>query len=210
MSTLTVKTKWHLRGLYLDSCNCDWGCPCQFNAAPTHGKCEGLSAIHITEGKYGKVKLDGLTFVFVASWPGAIHEGHGRASVYIDEKASDDQFIELSKIVTGKAKGSAFDVYGKTLDHFSEPKRAKIMFRSRGIKSSVKVEGIGEAHLEPIRNPVTGKTHEVAILQPSGFEAARLDMASSKLLVAEDGLLAFRYEGTYGGVQKISWRGTGP
>jgi hypothetical protein len=46
-----AKTKWYLRGLYLDSCNCDCGCPCQFNAKPTHGNCEGLSAIHISEGK---------------------------------------------------------------------------------------------------------------------------------------------------------------
>lgn len=64
-----AKIKWHLRGLYLDSCNCDWGCPCQFNANPTHGNCEGLSAIHITEGKYGDVKLDRLNFIWIVSWP---------------------------------------------------------------------------------------------------------------------------------------------
>lgn len=207
---MKAKHKWQLRGLYLDSCNCDWGCPCQFNAKPTYGKCEGLSAIHISDGKYGNVKLDGLTFIFVASWPGAIHEGHGRASVYVDNKASDEQFEALSKIVTGQAKGSAFDVYAKTLDHFREPKRVKMTFNANGIKSRVKAEGVGEAHLEPIKNPVTGAAHQVAIVQPKGFEAARLDMASSKLLVADDGLLSFKYEGTYGGVQKISWKGSGP
>jgi hypothetical protein len=207
---VTSKQKWHLRGLYLDSCNCDWGCPCQFNAKPTYGNCEGLSAIHITEGKYGRVSLDGLNFIFVASWPGAIHEGHGKASVYIDEKATEAQFNELSKIVTGKAKGSAFDVYGKTLDHFREPRRVKMSFHSNGIRSKIKAEGVGQAQLEPIKNPVTGKIHLVAILQPKGFEASRLDMASSKLLVANDGLLSFKHEGTYGGVQKVSWKGTGP
>jgi hypothetical protein len=35
-------------------------------------------------------------------------------------------------------------------------------------------------------------------------------MASSKVLVANNGLLKFKYEGTYGGIQKISWKGTGP
>jgi hypothetical protein len=35
-------------------------------------------------------------------------------------------------------------------------------------------------------------------------------MASSKLLIADDGLVAFKYEETYGGVQKVSWKGTGP
>jgi hypothetical protein len=210
MQRVKSRRKWHLRGLYLDSCNCDWGCPCQFNAKPTYGKCEGLSAIHISKGKYGNVKLDRLNFIFVASWPSAIHEGHGKASVYIDNKATDEQFDALSKIVTGEAKGSAFDVYGKTLDHFREPKRAKMAFHANGIKSRVEAEGIGEAQLEPIKNPVTGKVHQVAIVQPKGFEATKLDMASSKLLIANDGLLNFKYEGTYGGVQKIAWKGTGP
>lgn len=206
-----AKTKWHMSGLYLDSCNCDWGCPCQFNARPTHGNCEGLSAIHITGGKYGGVKLDRLNFIFVASWPGPIHEGHGKASIYIDDRATEEQFNELSKILTGRAKGSAFDVYGTTLDHFEEPKRAKMTFQSKGIRSQIKAEGIGEAQLEPIVNPVTGKIHRVAIELPAGgFESARMDMASSKKLVVNDGHLSFKYEGTYGSIQEISWKGTGP
>jgi hypothetical protein len=206
-----AKTKWHLAGLYLDSCNCDWGCPCQFNAKPTHGNCEGLSAIHIAEGRYGTVKLDRLNFIWIGSWPGPIHEGHGRASIYIDDKATEEQFSELSKIITGRAKGSAFDVYGMTLDHFEEPKRAKMTFLSKGIKSQVKVEGVGESQLEPIKNPITGKDHRIFIELPSGgFESARMDMASSKILTVNDDYLTFNHKGTYGSVQEISWKGTGP
>jgi hypothetical protein len=33
--------KWQLSGKVLVACNCDWGCPCNFNARPTTGKCEG-------------------------------------------------------------------------------------------------------------------------------------------------------------------------
>ena len=207
----TAPIKWYLRGLYLDSCNCDWGCPCQFNAKPTHVNCEGLSAIHITEGKYGNVKLSGLGFIWIGSWPGPIHEGHGKASIYIDNRATAEQFNELSKIITGKAKGSAFDVYSMTLDHFEEPKRARMTFKFKGIRSQVQAEGVGESQLEPIKNPVTGKDHRVIIELPAGgFESARMDMASSKVLVVDDGYLSFRYEGTYGSIQKISWKGTGP
>jgi hypothetical protein len=49
---------------YLDACNCDWGCPCQFNAKPTYGNCDGLSGIHIIDGSYrhhnNSIRLDGL------------------------------------------------------------------------------------------------------------------------------------------------------
>jgi hypothetical protein len=206
-----AKTKWHLSGLYLDSCNCDWGCPCQFNANPTHGNCEGLSAIHITEGKYGNVKLDRLNFIWIGSWPGPIHEGHGKASIYIDNRASEEQFNKLSKIITGRAKGSAFDVYRTTLDHFEEPKLAKMTFQLNGIRSQIKAEGVGESQLEPIKNPVTGKAHRVSIVLPAGgFESARMDMASSRMLVVNDRYFEFKYEGTYGSIQEVSWKGTGP
>ena len=205
-----LKTAWQLQGLYLDSCNCDWGCPCQFNARPTHGKCEGLFGIQIKDGNYGSTKIDGLNLVWIASYPGAIHEGHGKASMYIDNTATDEQFDVLSKIITGKAKGSAFDVYSATLDHFEEPKRAKITFQANGIRSQVKAEGICESQLEPIRNPVTGKDHRVVLEFPSGgFESTRMDMASSRMLVVNDGYFDFRYEGTYGSIQEISWKGTG-
>jgi hypothetical protein len=217
MSTLTTGskqkagTKWHLKGLYLDSCNCDWGCPCQFNAKPTHGNCEGLSAIHITKGNYGAVKLDGLNFIWIGSWPGPIHEGHGRASIYIDDNANDKQFEELSKIITGRAKGSAFDVYGMTLAHFEEPKRVKMTFHSDGIRSRIKAEGVGESQLEPIKNPVTGKNHRISIVLPAGgFESAKMEMASSKVLSVNDATFNFNHESTYGSIQEISWKGSGP
>jgi hypothetical protein len=48
------------------------------------------------------------------------------------------------------------------------------------------------------------------VLPAGGFESARMDMASSKMLVVNDGYLEFKYEGTYGSIQKISWKGTGP
>jgi hypothetical protein len=58
---------------------------------------------------------------------------------------------------------------------------------------------------------VTGKAHRVFLEFPlGGFESARMDMASSKMLVANDGYFDFKYEDTYGSIQKISWKGIGP
>ena len=41
------KVHWHIRGEEVGGCNCAWGCPCQFNALPTHGRCEGIMVIRI-------------------------------------------------------------------------------------------------------------------------------------------------------------------
>ena len=47
-------TAWTLKGTVLISCNCDWGCPCNFNAPPTAGHCEGGWTWHIDHGTFGR------------------------------------------------------------------------------------------------------------------------------------------------------------
>ena len=226
----TTTTKWKIHAYFLDACNCDWGCPCQFNANPTHGNCEGISGYHIVSGSYGSddVKLNGLNMALIASWPGPIHEGHGKASYYIDNRADEKQFEALSNIITGKAGGGPFAVYASTIEEFQEPKRASVKFQTKDIRSHVAVfaaeirgghkqkrrgqpptkeDTIAEAWLEPIRNPVTGKVHRAIIEIPEGFESSRMDQASIKKLVANDGYLDFRYEGTYGSFSENVWKG---
>ena len=64
-----MTVKWTIRGKEYGNCNCNYGCPCQFNAPSTHGHCEGVDCGHIEEGNFGDVRLDGLNFVMIYSWP---------------------------------------------------------------------------------------------------------------------------------------------
>jgi hypothetical protein len=219
------KPTWKVHAYFLDACNCDWGCPCQFNAKPTHGNCEGVAGYHIVTGSYGtNVKLDGLNMALIASWPGPIHEGHGKASFYIDNRADEKQFEVLSNIITGRAGGGPFVVYASTIEELQEPKVASVKFQTKDTRSRFSVFGtredkkrrnkrgqsqdvIAEAWLEPIRNPVTGKAHRAIIELPEGFESSRMEQASMKALVANDGYLTFRYEGTYGSFSENTWKG---
>lgn len=201
------KTKWQMQAYYLDSCNCDWGCPCQFNARPTHGNCDSVIGVHVIKGNYGDVKFARLNMAWIGSWPGPIHEGHGKISYYIDERASDEQFEALSKIITGDAGGGPFAVYSSAADTVQEPRRAKITFQAKGLNSRVKVGDIAEAWLEPMRNPVTGKIHRAIIELPEGFETTRMDLSSTKAIIANDGFLQFNYSSTYGSFQEVNWKG---
>jgi hypothetical protein len=216
------KPTWKVHAYFLDACNCDWGCPCQFNAKPTHGNCEGVAGYHIVTGRYGtNIKLDGLNMALIASWPGPIHEGHGKASFYIDNRADEKQFEALSNIITGRAGGGPFVVYASTIEELQEPKRATVKFQTKDIRSRVSVFGgredgkqskqsqdiIAEAWLEPIRNPVTGKVHRAIIELPEGFESSRMDQTSIKTLVANDANHKFQYEGTYGSFSENTWKG---
>ncbi|MBI4334870.1 MAG: DUF1326 domain-containing protein [Chloroflexi bacterium] len=64
MST-SVKTNWHVVGELFCSCMCVWGCPCQFHALPTHGRCESLDGLEIREGYFGSTRLDGTRFAVI-------------------------------------------------------------------------------------------------------------------------------------------------
>ena len=66
MTETSKRTPWHIVGDEVATCNCAWGCPCQFNALPTTGRCEALVAARIKKGNYGSVPLDGLAFA--AAW----------------------------------------------------------------------------------------------------------------------------------------------
>src|SRR5579862_5957636 len=104
MPTAT-RTLWRMKGTVLIACNCDYGCPCNFNARPSHGNCEGGWTWHVTEGTYGDLSLAGLIFSVFVKWPGAIHEGNGEALILIDERADRAQREALSTLVTGEVGG---------------------------------------------------------------------------------------------------------
>ena len=89
---------WELRGAEFVNCNCDYGCPCQFNARPTYGDCRAIGAYRFDEGHFGDIDLSELNVIGVYSWPKAIHEGNGRAFLIVDERASEAQRLSLIHI----------------------------------------------------------------------------------------------------------------
>ena len=98
-----MATQWHINGDYMLGCNCDYGCPCNFSARPTEGDCQGSIGFHVEDGAYDGVSLNGLNVFLGVKWPGAIHEGEGTVSIYIDESGSPEQRDALLKIVSGEA-----------------------------------------------------------------------------------------------------------
>src|SRR5437762_13933828 len=96
---------WRVEGNVVVACNCDWGCPCNFNAYPTHGKCEGGWLWSIEHGQLDDINIDGLAVALFADWPGAIHEGGGVAVSYIDERANEDQRTALTRLLRGEIGG---------------------------------------------------------------------------------------------------------
>ena len=64
-----MATKWNMETEYIQSCNCDYGCPCNFNGYPDKGNCEAFVGYKIRNGKFGDTKLDGVKFSAAFWWP---------------------------------------------------------------------------------------------------------------------------------------------
>ena len=206
-------TPWEIEGVELVNCNCAYGCPCQFNALPTHGHCQANGAIDIRRGHHGKVSLDGMRIAFIFQWPGAIHEGGGKCQPIVDERADENQRQALLTIMSGEDSepGRAmFNVFASTVSEFFEPAFRKIdmdvdVDARRG---HIHVDGFIDITGEPIRNVVTGREHRARIDLPDGFEytLAEVGSASSKT----QGPIAFDLANSYGQFARLHLSGQGP
>ena len=104
-SVVFMPEKWKITGHWISSCNCEPCCPCLFFSDPSKGHCDGIDTIHIIVGRYGKVKLDGLSITILAKAPGNFWKGNWTAALYLDEEASPAQRQALETITSGKAGG---------------------------------------------------------------------------------------------------------
>lgn len=98
--------RWSLRGDWFDVCKCNIPCPCTFAQPPTFGDCDGVLAFHVREGRYGRVRLDGLNLVMVGYFNGNIWAGAKvTGAIFMDARANEQQREALQAIFGGRAGG---------------------------------------------------------------------------------------------------------
>jgi hypothetical protein len=177
--------EWRMRGLEIANCNCAFGCPCQFDALPTHGDCRAMTGMRVDEGYFGDTPLAGTKWVGMFAWPKAIHEGHGEAAVVIDPSASEAQRTALLTILSGQETepgATIFNVFAATFETMHPPQFLPIDFEldlERRV-GHLKVAGVLDTEVVPITNPVTGAQHRARVLLPNGFEYREAEYASGR------------------------------
>ncbi|MDA8249900.1 MAG: DUF1326 domain-containing protein [Rhodospirillales bacterium] len=179
------RTEWRLKGDWIKNCNCAFGCPCDFNAPPTHGDCKGLVGMRIAQGHFGDVRLDALSFVVVLDFPGALHEGNGTIQPIVDERADPQQREALFAILSGQHsdEGTLFHIFSLIVARVLDPIFAPIAFDFDldGRTARVSIPGILETETQPIRNPISGAPHRIRVVMPEGFEHHTAEIASARI-----------------------------
>lgn len=207
-STTTQIPEWSMKSDYVETCNCDYGCPCNFNGFPTYGSCQTLILFHIRSGSYGNTKLDGLDFITALYWPKAIHEGNGTAQLFVTNKASQEQRQAIINIVSGQAKGDGpFALFAGTFKYFLEPQFVDITANIDGKKSSFSVPGVIDVHIESFTNPVTGEEQDTKVQLPKGFIWKLAEAAKSKIMRITTQSLNFDHSGQNAYYSIVDYKG---
>lgn len=163
-----TRTPYRVRAQTVEACSCAHGCNCQFGGTPNEGICEFVIGYIIDEGRFGTVDLAGFKAVIAAKYPQAIHEGHGHAVLFVDEKARPEQVSAFASIISGQHGGMPWEALAPTIEKLEGPIAAKIEMRVEGQKGVIRVSGAIELETTPLRNPVTGDPKEVHIIYPKG------------------------------------------
>lgn len=185
---------WSVSGNVVIACNCDYGCPCNFNALPSHGTCEGGWIWTIDSGHVEGVTLDDLSLALFAKWPGAIHAGGGHAIGYVDERATGAQRSALTALLRGE-HGGPWGLFIKTYA-LAEPLTARFDVQLAGYGSRVRIGEAVDLELQTIRNPVTQAEVHPEVVLPEGLVVKRGSMAASKVFRVGEGL-DFDHSGQY-------------
>ena len=197
---------WRLEGEWMKNCNCAFGCPCDFNARPTHGNCKGLVGMNITRGHFNQVRLDGLKFAVTVDFPGALHEGNGQIQTIIDERATWEQREALFGILQGKnsAEGTLFHILSLIVTKVHEPIFAPIRwtFDKNGRTARLEIPGVLDTEVEPIKNPVTGAPHRIQVVMPEGFEHRGAEVASAT--IKSTGAIRFEIRGSHSSLTTVT------
>jgi hypothetical protein len=177
---------WRISGTYIEFCNCDPGCGCNFRGFPSspEGNCEALITARIEEGTFEGIGLEGTTVTWALWWPGAIHDGGGNGHAYVDCER-DEQYDALRRIWRGEEGYSLFEIFNSTFIEPSAVDRAALDVKVDGKRSRVSVEGVAEGAMMPLTNPVTGDENNVRIVKQSGFIWTDGEIAQSERLRVE-------------------------
>ena len=174
---------WHIKGKQFGNCNCNYGCPCQFNAPPTDNYCHGMGAFLIDDGHFGNTDLSGVKAVSMMKFPGPIHEGKGQMQIILDSKSNEEQKIAIQSIIYGKETepmATAFAMYFSMMETIHDPliKDIELDINLETRICNLKAEDIITTTTKPITNPITNKEHRAIIKLPNGMEFKEAEMGS--------------------------------
>ena len=178
------EAKWVLHGEYMESCNCDYLCPCIYTnpqGPATHEHCYAVMVFRIDEGRHEAIRLDGLHFALVIRSGRVMADGNWVFAGVVDASADAAQRAALAAIVGGDAGGPPGIIRASLVSDFRGVAFAPIGFDLDGVRRAASIPGIAEFEIEGVLS--RNRSGEPLYIDNTGHPASRrLALARAKEL----------------------------
>ena len=177
-----ANARWTVRGEYMESCNCDYLCPCVYTnpqGPATYDNCTAVLVFRIDEGRSGATDLAGLKFALVIRSGKVMADGNWVFGVVVDEAADPAQRQALSAIAGGEAGGPPSVIRQNLVSDFRGIEFKPIEFTMAGLTRRVAIPELVSFEIEGVasRNGSGGPYYLDNVGHPAG---RRLALARSK------------------------------
>ena len=177
-----AEQEWSLRGEYMESCNCDYLCPCIYTnpqGPATHEQCIAVMVFRIDDGHSGPLHLNGLNFALVIRSGQVMADGNWIFGVVVDETADPPQRRALAAIASGEAGGPTAMIRQNLVSDFRGVEFRPIEIEIAGHSRRVRVPQLLSFEVEGVLS--RNRSGEPYYLDNTGHPAGRrLALARSK------------------------------
>ena len=173
---------WSLRGEYMESCNCDYLCPCVYTnpqGPVTYDHCTAVLVFRIDEGRSGTIRLDGLKFALVIRSGKVMADGNWIFGVVVDDAADPAQRQALAAIAGGEAGGTPSVIRQNLVGDFRGVEYKPIEFTIAGLTRRAAVPELFTFEIEGVAS--RNRSGDPFYIDNTGHPAnRRLALARSK------------------------------
>jgi len=196
---------WSLKGDYVETCSCELMCPCNLSLdhGATYDFCRVTLVFNIREGQVDGTDIAGRRVAAIADTPKVMTEGNWRLGVFIDERASEEQFDKLVQVFSGQL-GGPMAALGPLIGEMLGVERAAIDVSEDGLRHSVRVGDVIDFEIEDIV-PFGVETGEpvrfAGMFHPVGSDLTMAEARHSRI-----NAFGIQYEGKTGlSKSEFSW-----
>ena len=148
-----AQQEWTMLGQYMESCNCDYLCPCVYTnpqGPATYDHCTAALVFRIDAGRYGDTKLDGLKFALLIRSGKVMADGNWVFAGVVDERADDAQRQALAAVVGGEVGGPPGFIRENLVSDFRGVEFKPIEFKLDGLRRSTVIPDVVSFQIEGV------------------------------------------------------------
>lgn len=198
---------WSLEGELILNCNCTVFCPCVISLGthpPTEGYCQAWSGVRIDKGHAGSVDLSGLNIGMLLDIPGKMERGNWTLALWIDDRATDEQFAKLEEIFRGSARGTT-GLFKLLVGQYLGAERAPITFTTENGKRTLSVGKFIQGSVEPIGG--LRESEEVSVVNTQYWMGPEVIVAKAVQCRVRAFGRVWNFEGRSAEICTIKWVG---